>query len=58
MGWKPWYEQLAEMNNEAEKREFMKGVFGGRKYGASGPIVAGLMAGYLVSKIATKKKKK
>lgn len=58
MGWKPWYEQLAEMNNEAEKKEFMKGVFGGRRSTNTGPIIAGLVAGYLGAKVATKKKKK
>lgn len=58
MGWKPWYIQLAEMNNEAEKKEFMKGVLGGRKSLDSGPIIAGLVAGYLGAKVATKKKNK
>lgn len=55
MAWKPWYEQLAEMNNEAEKKEFMKGVFGYKSMDKA-PIIAGLIAGYIGAKVASKKK--
>lgn len=55
MAWKPWYEQLAEMNNEAEKKEFIRGVFGAKPSNKA-PIIAGLIAGYVGAKIANKKK--
>lgn len=57
MAWKPWYEQLAEMNNESEKQEFMKGVFFSGSGASKGPVIAGLVAGYLGVKLAKKKYK-
>jgi hypothetical protein len=56
MAWKPWYEQVAEMNNESEKQEFVRGVFGFKPIDR-GPIIAGLVAGYLGAKVATRKQK-
>lgn len=56
MAWKPWYEQLAEMNNKAEKEEFMKGIFGGSRLDRA-PKAALLIAGYIGLKGLIKKKK-
>ena len=57
MAWKPWYMEMAEMNSQREREEFMRGVFGFRpRY--KRPIIAGLIAGYSVAKMTTKAKKK
>jgi hypothetical protein len=63
MGYKPWYEQVAEMNSQKEREEFIKGVFGFRPT-EKRPIVAGLILGstaaYLAgaAKTVSKAKKK
>jgi hypothetical protein len=63
MAWKPWYQEVAEMNNQHEREEFIKGVFGFRPKDKR-PIVAGLIMGttaaYLAGAIgvASKAKKK
>jgi len=57
MAWKPWYEQLAEMDNVSEQQEFMRGVFGFRPKDKQ-PIIAGLIGGYIGAKVATKAKKR
>ena len=51
MAWKPWYEQVAEMNNQQEREEFIKGVFGFRPT-EKRPIVAGLILGTTAAYIA------
>ena len=63
MAWKPWYEEVAEMNNQHEREEFIKGMFGFRPK-EKRPIIAGLIMGstsaYLAgaADIASKAKKK
>ena len=61
MAWKPWYEQVAEMNNQHEREEFIKGVFGFRPT-EKRPIVAGLIlastAAYVAGGIKTVSKAK
>ena len=57
MAWKPWYERLAEMDSTSEQQEFMRGVFGFRPKDKQ-PIIAGLIAGDVGGKIATKAKKR
>lgn len=54
---KPWYEELAEMNNAHERENFMRGVFGFRPKERT-PILAMLVAGYVGGKIASKGKGK
>jgi len=49
--------EMAEMNSQREREEFMRGVFGFRPRDKH-PIIAGLIAGYSVAKITTKAKKK
>jgi hypothetical protein len=44
MAWKPWYMEVAEMNNQHEREAFIKGVFGFRPT-EKRPIVAGLILG-------------
>jgi hypothetical protein len=44
MAYVPWWQQVAEMNNQSEREEFMKGVFGFRPK-EKRPNVAGLIAG-------------
>jgi len=57
MAHKPWWQQVAEMNDTNEQQEFMRGVFGFRPKEKQ-PIVVGLIAGYVGGKVATKGKKK
>lgn len=57
MAHKPWYEELAEMNNAHERENFMRGVFGFRPKERT-PILAMLVAGYVGGKIASKGKGK
>jgi hypothetical protein len=63
MAYKPWYMQVAEMNNQHEREEFMKGVFGFRPK-EKRPVVANLIMGttaaYLAGAVvvAAKAKKK
>jgi len=52
----PWYTQVAEMNNQHEREEFMRGVFGFRPKEKQ-PIFAALLAGYIGGKVAKGKKK-
>ena len=61
MAWKPWYQEVAEMNNQTEREEFIKGVFGFRPT-EKRPIVAGLIlastAAYVAGGIRTVSKAK
>jgi hypothetical protein len=57
MAWKPWYKQVAEMNNQHEREEFIRGAFGFRPKEKQ-PIVAALIAGYVGGKVASKAKRK
>jgi hypothetical protein len=61
MAWKPWYQEVAEMNNQKEREEFIKGVFGFRPK-EKRPIVAGLIMGstaaYIAGAIGTASKAK
>lgn len=57
MAWKPWYKEVAEMNNQREREEFIRGVFGFRPREKS-PYVAAIIAGVIGGKIAAKGKKK
>jgi hypothetical protein len=57
MAWKPWYEQVAEMNNQHEREEFIRGAFGFRPK-EKNSIIVGLIAGYVGGKVAAKKAKK
>lgn len=56
MAWKPWYKQVAEINNQREREEFIRGVFGFRPR-ENRHIVAAIIAGYVGGKVATKAKK-
>jgi hypothetical protein len=56
MAWMPWYKQVAEMENQHEREEFIRGVFGFRPKQKQ-PIVAMLVAGYIGGKVASKGKK-
>ena len=56
MAWKPWYKEVAEMNNQHEREEFIRGVFGFRPKEKQ-PIAAMLIAGYVGGKVASKGKK-
>ena len=55
MAYKPWYMQVAEMNNQQEREEFIKGVFGFRPK-EKRPVIASLIAGsaaaYLLGAVA------
>jgi hypothetical protein len=64
----PWYQQVAEMNSQHEREEFLKGMFGFRPK-EKRPVIASLIAGtttaYLAGavyvgakKVAKAKKKK
>ena len=44
MAYKPWYVQAAEIHNQQERDEFVKGVFGFRSENHY-PILASLIAG-------------
>lgn len=57
MAWKPWYMQAAEMNNQREREEFIRGVFGFRPKEKE-TFLVGLVAGYIGGKAATRGKKK
>jgi len=57
MAHKPWYEEVAEMNDKNEREEFVRGVFGFRPKEKQ-PIVAMLVAGYIGGKVASKGKRK
>lgn len=56
MAHKPWYEQMAEMEDRNEAENFMRGVFGFRPKERQ-PVLAMLVAGYIGGKVATKGKK-
>ena len=66
MAYKPWYEQAAEINNQGEREEFIRGVFGFRpqeKRPAIASLIAGTTAAYLAGAVyvgakAKAKKKK
>lgn len=51
MAHKPWYEQVAEIENQREREEFMRGMFGFRPKEKQ-PILAMLVAGYIGGKVA------
>jgi hypothetical protein len=54
MAYKPWYEQVAEINNQQEREEFIRGVFGFRpkeKRPAIASLIAGTTAAYLAGAI-------
>ena len=51
MAWKPWYMQVAEMDNQHEREEFIKGVFGFRPK-EKRPAIASLIAGTAVAYLA------
>ena len=51
MAWKPWYQEVAEMNNQQEREEFIKGVFGFRPK-EKRPNVAALIAGTTAAYVA------
>ena len=57
MAYKPWYERVAEMNNQHEREEFIRGVFGFRPKD-NHTLFKGLIAGYVGGKVAAKKAKK
>ena len=63
MAWKPWYQEVAEMNNQHEREAFIQGVFGFRPK-EKRPVVANLIMGttaaYLAGAVvvAAKAKKK
>jgi len=56
MAYKPWYERVAEINDQHEREQFIRGVFGFRP--KEKPIITGLIAGYVGGKVAAKKAKK
>ena len=54
MAYKPWYEQAAEINNQGEREEFIRGVFGFRpteKRPAIASLIAGTTAAYLAGAV-------
>ena len=51
MAHKPWYLQAAELENQREREEFIKGVFGFRPT-EKRPVVAGLILGTTAAYIA------
>ena len=61
MAHKPWYIEVAEMNNQHEREEFIKGVFGFRPR-EKRPVIASLIAGttvaYALGAVAATKKAK
>ena len=56
MAYKPWYERVAEINDQHEREQFIRGVFGFRPKEKT--IITGLIAGYVGGKVAAKKAKK
>ena len=63
MAWKPWYQEVAEMNNQHEREAFIQGVFGFRpkeKRPNVAALIAGTTAAYVAGGIyaASKAKKK
>lgn len=63
MAYKPWYVQAAEINNQHERDEFIKGVFGFRpkeKHPVFASLIAGSAVAYAVGahRVAKKAKKK
>jgi hypothetical protein len=63
MAYKPWYQQVAEMNNQNEREEFIKGVFGFRpkeKRPAVAALILGTTAAYALgaARVVSKAKKK
>lgn len=53
----PWYVKIVELDTQAERDNFMRGVFGFRPK-EDKSIVAALIAGYVGGKVASKAKKK
>lgn len=51
MAYVPWWQEAAEINNQNEREEFIKGVFGFRPT-EKRPIVAGLILGSTVAYMA------
>jgi hypothetical protein len=51
MAYVPWWQEVAEMNNQNEREEFIKGVFGFRPK-EKRPIVAGLIMGTTAAYLA------
>ena len=63
MAYVPWWQKVAEMNNQHEREEFMKGVFGFRpkeKRPNVAALIAGTSAAYVAGAlyVASKAKKK
>jgi hypothetical protein len=49
--WKPWWEQIAELNTMHEKEEFLRGIGGGKPSNGQNILYA-LLAGYVGGKVA------
>jgi hypothetical protein len=63
MAYVPWWQEAAEMNNQNEREEFIKGVFGFRpkeKRPNVAALIAGTSAAYVAGAlyVASKAKKK
>ncbi|NBT46533.1 MAG: hypothetical protein EBT07_01765 [Actinobacteria bacterium] len=57
MAWRPWWEEIQEIQSATERQEFVRGIFGSKRKD-QGPIIAGLVGGYLGAKVATTKAQK
>ena len=60
MAWRPWYEEMAEMNSAKEREDFVRGVFGppaltGKQ--AAGMALTALLVGWGVSLVKANRKK-
>jgi hypothetical protein len=53
MAHRAWYEEAAEINNQHERENFIRGVFGFRPKEKQ-PVFAAVIAGYVAGKIASK----
>jgi hypothetical protein len=52
---KAWYEKAAEINDQHERENFLRGVFGFQPK-EKHPIFAAVIAGYVAGKIASRNK--
>lgn len=60
MAWRPWYEEMAEMNSAKEREDFVRGVFGpppltGKK--VAGMALTALLIGWGVNQVQANRRK-
>jgi len=54
MAWRPWYEEMAEMNSAKEREDFARGVFGPPQLSgkqAAGMALTALLIGWGMSQV-------